>query len=312
MKMELISQEFLELVPDAAVFIDQQGHILLLNNLFAQMFGYEQNALLNRDLDQLFPPAQRHRYRHKLLRFLARRGRRPITGPLRLEGLRRCGAIFPMEITINRIESDQSTCAVAHVRDASQVKNLEEQIRRELEEERLRAKTDDLTGLANRRAFIDRLHQAIAGLTTYETGQFSVCFIDIDDFKAVNDRFGHRTGDAVLQTIARHLKQGCRKTDFVARIGGDELATIHPGADSEAAARAIGRIRDAITDAMADQQWPVTLSVGICHCDDPIAPLSVETILHAADAAMYAGKQEGKNQIRVASLDVDSPERGSR
>ena len=166
------------------------------------------------------------------------------------------------------------------------------------------ALTDHLTGLANRRSFVAELESDIQEL--HEHGwQFAVCFIDLDDFKQINDRFGHETGDKVLQQIGYVVKNGCRGSDLVARIGGDEFATIHPGASLEDALHVLERVRASLMLEFAEQDWPVTVSMGVCFCGDRNEPLDVPNILRAADRAMYEAKNQGKNQIKIARVAAD-------
>ncbi|MCK9505118.1 MAG: sensor domain-containing diguanylate cyclase [Porticoccaceae bacterium] len=301
MKTDKTLSELIEIIPDAALVVDLSGSIVLVNSLLARMFGYDQNALLGEPLDQLMPEDARTQHRIHINNFFACGENRPMGRGLRLLGMRKSGETFPVEIMLSVIHLDANAYALAFVRDATQFKLTEEKIRRELEHERTMALTDHLTGLGNRRAFTQELEQDIDELRQFGW-QFAVCFIDIDNFKHVNDNHGHDLGDLVLQEIAGLIRAGCRGTDFVARIGGDEFATIHPGATLDDALQVLERVRARIMADMQVQNWPVTLSMGLCHCGSQDVSYSVSQILSAADRAMYEAKQQGKNQIRIANL----------
>jgi diguanylate cyclase (GGDEF)-like protein len=151
----------------------------------------------------------------------------------------------------------------------------------------LLAATDPLTGCPNRRAFLVRLGRAIA-----EEFPSVVCLIDLDGFKAVNDRDGHAAGDAMLRTVTAALHSAVRETDTVARLGGDEfavLAAVVPGTSVDVLAE---RLRDAV--ARAGRHCGVTASVGVAFVEPED---DVNHLLHRADAAMYRAKTSGGNRV---------------
>jgi diguanylate cyclase (GGDEF)-like protein len=152
------------------------------------------------------------------------------------------------------------------------------------------AATDPLTGCPNRRAFLERLGRAIE---VSASGHRSVvCLIDLDGFKAVNDREGHAAGDAALRAVTRALTTAVRETDTVARLGGDEfavLAALTPGTPVEVLAE---RLRDAV--AVAGRHCGVTASVGVAFVDPAD---DADLLLHRADAAMYRAKTSGGDRV---------------
>lgn len=302
MKTDKTLTELIELIPDAALMIDRRGTIVLVNGMLGSMFGYSREQLLGANLDGLLPEEARARHRDHMGSFFLRGESRPMGRGLRFLGLRKSGETFPVEIMLSHFRQAGEDYALAFVRDSSSYQSTEDKIRRELAHERALALSDHLTGLGNRRAFTHELENDIVELRDFGW-QFAVSFIDLDDFKQVNDSHGHSVGDAVLQDVARLIRAGCRGSDFVARIGGDEFATIHPGASLADAVHILERVRASIVAEMQAHRWPVTLSMGVCHCDQRYGNYSVTRILAAADRAMYEAKQQGKNQIRVAVLD---------
>lgn len=161
------------------------------------------------------------------------------------------------------------------------------------------ARTDGLTGLANRRAFDLALGAALT--TARETGRpFCVALVDLDHFKQVNDAHGHAVGDDVLRGAARALRAASRESDVVARYGGEEFTVIMPG-DLRSAHAVAERLRHAV--ATADGPTRVTCSIGIGAWTGP--DCTTEQILAAADAALYRAKADGRNRTVVgSSLDI--------
>jgi diguanylate cyclase (GGDEF)-like protein len=168
------------------------------------------------------------------------------------------------------------------------------EVNRLLEKERMLARTDFLTGTHNRMAFMTEVDQEI--LRALRHGQsLSLIYIDLDEFKAVNDRLGHREGDRLLQAVGHTLLDTVRGIDSVARLGGDEFVVLLPNADSEAAAIVGPRLRKALLDRMREDLWPVTFSIGVLTC--PVPPSSAEQLIHRADELMYRAKQGGKDRL---------------
>ncbi|WP_370034850.1 sensor domain-containing diguanylate cyclase [Qipengyuania mesophila] len=162
------------------------------------------------------------------------------------------------------------------------------------------ASTDALTGLPNRRSFIDALERLLERAATDPARPLSLAIFDIDHFKQINDRFGHPAGDGVIREVARRAGESLRKRDLVGRIGGEEFAVIFPRADLETAAMVCERLRHGIADrpvVHGDAIIPFTVSVGVAAFqpgDD------LDHLLARADAALYEAKTGGRNQVRRA------------
>lgn len=163
------------------------------------------------------------------------------------------------------------------------------------ETERL-AVTDALTGLYNARYFYDVLNAEIARTQRYSM-PFSLILFDIDDFKALNDTFGHQAGDEVLCSVAQELAGTSRKTDTVARYGGEEFISILPNTGKDMAYNLACRIKEAVELAhfLDDPSVKVTLSGGVATF--PFDAIDAKGLLYAADMAMYEAKAAGKRRI---------------
>lgn len=157
------------------------------------------------------------------------------------------------------------------------------------------ARTDFLTGAANSRAFYELAEHELERLRRYKR-PLTIAYIDLDNFKAVNDRFGHQTGDLLLKAVAAVLRNRTRSVDAVARLAGDEFALLLPETGPEAAQVAVGRLQKALLTGMEEQKWPVTFSLGVVTYLSP--PDNVQAMIQMADSRMYFAKRSGKNQIR--------------
>lgn len=169
----------------------------------------------------------------------------------------------------------------------------------ELEMRKL-ASLDELTGLQNRRAFFSKAEYAI-DLASRSQIELALVYIDLDDFKAINDTYGHALGDAVLKRFAELLQNVCRKTDVVGRIGGEEFVLIALGASQDAACKLVEKLLAEVRAAeveIADNKLQFTISAGLASMH-PAAPLSLHELLHKADMALQQAKLGGKNRLHV-------------
>ncbi|HEX8068587.1 MAG TPA: diguanylate cyclase [Pyrinomonadaceae bacterium] len=172
-------------------------------------------------------------------------------------------------------------------------------LRRSLEHERELARTDDLTGLLNRRSFMETAGHELNRARRFRH-PFTVVYMDVDDFKEVNDRFGHTTGDAVLRTVGQTIRANLRDVDVIARLGGDEFVILMPETDEAAAAAVVARVRGQIAAEVARARWPIGFSIGVVTWTTP--PRTVDFMLKQADDAMYAVKNDGKNRVAHLKL----------
>lgn len=157
---------------------------------------------------------------------------------------------------------------------------------------------DPLTGLFNRRYFEHRLRlEGRRAIRTYRP--LSVMMIDVDDFKKLNDRHGHRAGDQALRSIADAIRRVLRSTDEVtSRIGGEEFAVLMPDTAADGILVAAERVRAAVEGCQEEGQPPVTVSIGTATLDPSGRVVTPEQILDHADKALYRAKEHGRNLVR--------------
>ncbi len=172
-------------------------------------------------------------------------------------------------------------------------------LRGRLEGEELLARTDALTQIPNRRAFFEAAALEIE--RARRSGRpVALAFVDVDDFKDVNDVLGHAQGDALLVTVAQTLRGATRAVDHVARLGGDEFALLLPETPAAELEPLLGRVRASLLAAAARRGWKVGFSIGAAVFVSP--PLSADELMARADELMYAAKRGGKGATRIAAF----------
>jgi len=157
------------------------------------------------------------------------------------------------------------------------------------------ASTDYLTGIANRRAFFTLADAEIKRSRRYQQ-PFSIAYIDLDNFKYINDLYGHGTGDDLLREVASTIRRNIREVDIPARLGGDEFVLLLPETSARSARAVMKKIRDNLLSSMKEREWPVTFSIGLVTFNTP--PATVSELILTSDNLMYKAKQSGKNRIR--------------
>jgi len=155
------------------------------------------------------------------------------------------------------------------------------------------ATTDPLTGLFNRRTFLERGAQCQLNAQRYEA-PYSVIIVDIDDFKSINDRFGHDKGDQVLKTVVQRLRVGLREADTLARWGGEEFIVLSTQSTCEGASQLAERMRQTLVESPIESIGQVTASFGVAGY---VAGDTLDTLVKRADAGLYAAKHAGRNCV---------------
>jgi len=277
-----------------SVFVD-------CNQAYLTMFGYERDEVLGHTSLELNVWVDRGD-RNKLVHAVDRNSH-----SLNLEARfkRKNGEVFWGHVSTSAITLAGVACRMSVTRDISEAKKVEEEIR-------TLAFYDSLTALPNRRLLLDRLDQALTA-DKRRGQQRALLFVDLDDFKGLNDTHGHQSGDRLLQEAAKRLSDCIREVDMVARLGGDEFIIMLDNLSDvvmEAAnqAHAVGK---KVLTAMAqpyhieNQECYCTCSVGITLFRDHQG--TPQDVLQQADTAMYRAKQAGRNTVRFFDLQHSQP-----
>lgn len=184
--------------------------------------------------------------------------------------------------------------------DISRDKKIEEDLKEANKKLRRLAITDELTGAFNKRYMIEKIQENI-DLYDRTNSCFSIMMVDIDRFKAINDTYGHNMGDHVLQKIAEVILQRIRKTDILARWGGDELIILLPNTQLEAALKVAEDIRAKTSNLLIKNGPSITISIGV---SDNIGCDCIDTVVERADNFMYRAKSAGRNSVQYQQ-DID-------
>jgi diguanylate cyclase (GGDEF)-like protein/PAS domain S-box-containing protein len=284
-------QTLFDRASEGILIISPTGKLVAVNNAFAQMHGYTPEEMKDMDIGALDTPESR--------RLIPERVRRILAGEsltFNVENYRKDGSFFPMEVSSSMIIVNGEPLIQAFARDISDRKFAADEIH-------TLAFYDSLTHLPNRRLLQDRLQQALAS-SARNGHKGALLFIDLDNFKSLNDTHGHDSGDLLLQQVAQRLESCVREGDTVARFGGDEFVLVLEDLSKdflEAAAQteAIGqKIRTELNKPyqLTERKHHNSPSIGATLFNAHEQPL--EELLKQADIAMYQAKQDGRNTLR--------------
>jgi diguanylate cyclase (GGDEF)-like protein/PAS domain S-box-containing protein len=306
---ELLVRNILERAPDAFVSCDNRGIINEWNAQAERTFGWTRAEAVGRDVaDLIIPPALRGAHHGGMERFAANG-----TGPLvntrvRLAALHRDGHQIPIELSIGALRHGSEHYATAFLHDVTERVLYEEKLA--ASEQRLiqLARVDTLTGIANRLKFDEVLQQAIVR-SRRNRQPMALAYLDIDNFKTINDTLGHGAGDTVLKEFAQRLAATVRATDTVARLAGDEFVIVFEQVYShEEAARLAAKVVEAVRDPMQVHGAPmrITTSIGVALRDDDAEEAAA--LVARADRALYAAKRNGRDGYALAGPAAERPE----
>ena len=163
-----------------------------------------------------------------------------------------------------------------------------------IKEEQTLASTDPLTGALNRRSFYEIINTKVLQ-ATIQHSPYTIVYIDLDNFKRINDQIGHTVGDAVLRTVVDTLQGSIRSKDFLARLGGDEFALLLTETDEMEAKKVVERLQANLLAAMRAQDWNVTFSIGVLTFLSSLP--NVNKMIGMTDQLMYQVKSRNKNGI---------------
>ena len=271
---------------DVIVVTRADGTVRFVSPSATRVFGYDPAAMLRKTVLELLHPDDRER----AATFFRHAAQAPgVSGPVEWRFRQADGSWLHAEILATNLLNDTTVKGVVlNTRDVSERRRLEEQLTHQ-------AFHDPLTGLANRALFRDRVSHALA-LAQRRGSPVTVLFLDLDDFKTVNDSLGHAEGDRLLMASAERFLACARSADTVARLGGDEFAILIEGADGREGLS--DRLAAAMSHpfSLSGNQVRVTASIGVASAS---ADDRADDLLRNADMAMYAAKRRGKGRAET-------------
>ena len=271
---------------DVIFIIEPDATLRFVSPSVWRVFGYDPARLVGARLSDFVHPDDLNELRGFLADAVGRGG---VTQPSEWRMRRPDGSWLHAEtIGTNLMEDPAVSGIVLNARDVSERKQLEQQLTHQ-------AFHDPLTGLANRALFRDRVSHALS-LASRQGGSLAVMFLDLDDFKKVNDSLGHSEGDRLLVEVAKRLQASARESDTVARLGGDEFAVLIEDMDQEGSlAAVVDRISTALESpfVLSGSELRVHASTGVAR---PSSQDTADALLRMADVAMYAAKRQGKGR----------------
>ncbi len=299
---------------DAIIVIDERGIILDFNPAAERMFGVAAREIVGQTVNRLMPEPIRSAHDGYIATYLDRGTPRIVGKGREVEGLRSNGETFPMELAVTEMRLHGRRAFVGTIRDITRRKRDEAALRRaneELErkvmertaelakangELQVIATTDALTHIVNRRQFDVELQKELERVRRYRS-PFALILFDVDHFKAVNDRYGHLTGDMVLSDLAQLVAKEIRANDVFSRWGGEEFVLLVYGTDADGAQQIAEKLRILVGAHAFPHEQPVTCSFGVtgyAEGDDSV------TIMQRVDKALYQAKEKGRNRIERA------------
>jgi diguanylate cyclase (GGDEF)-like protein/PAS domain S-box-containing protein len=289
-------QDVLDNAAEAIITVDQRGMVESFNAAAEDLFGYRVHEVVGRGVEVLLPRRKQARRAAAVRRYLGYFVHSLLGAERELFARRKDGRLVPVSLKVSRSIIRGKPIYTGLVVDISERKAI-------LQRLQTMAERDPLTGLVNRVLFQDRLAHAVA--RAERTGKFvAVLFLDLNDFKGINDTRGHHAGDELLKEVARRVSDKVREGDTVARLGGDEFTVVLEGITSHEQVVLVTRkiIGEFARPFRLDRrELLVSASVGVAVY--PFDGKDVETLVRNADTAMYRAKSAGANQCQFYSTE---------
>lgn len=277
----VLHRQVIEQLADGVVVVDGEGRIVDANRAAQNILLPGDGSIIGQPIDELVPSNE--------LRALHDSTTHNIETTLHDQSY---------HVRASRLQTAPGEATAIVFRDISERLEAEQALQQATREMERLAYTDPLTGLPNRRAFIQRLQEECDRIRRHG-GDLSAILLDLDLFKNVNDTYGHDAGDRVLESVAGRIKANSRACDLAARLGGEEFALLLPGSTLNEARRVAERLRATIAahDESSEPDLPcqVTASIGIAHVGNAAADW--RDLLKRGDLALYQAKESGRNQV---------------
>ena len=287
----LMMQAAMAAAPDGVVLVDRDGIILMANASMAAMSGYSAEEWRGQSVSIFLPPALREKHGQHMHSYFLQPSKRTMGTGQHLWLSRPDGTTVPVDIALGYSQVYGGT-AVAFVRDVSEVRQMQSHMQ-------YQATHDTLTGLFNRWQFNQRLEQGVAEVARHGR-PMTLLLIDLDDFKTINDSYGHAAGDQALKEVARRLKGCLRAADTLARLGGDEFTVLLTHLAQPGDARLVAqKLLEVLQQPFELNGADVSLAGSVGMASLPDDATDAATLLRYADIAMYHAKESGRGRIVI-------------
>jgi len=290
------NKAIMESALDSIITIDDRSRVVDINPATEKTFGYERSAMIGHDLANLIiPPEFRERHHAGVSRLLTTGMTSILNTRVETTAQHANGHQMPVELAITRVDDENGIFFTAYLRDLTESHELKKELT-------YQARHDALTGLVNRHAFEEHAKRTFK--ESDEGVQHCLLYLDLDQFKLVNDSCGHVAGDALLQQISQMLQTKKRTSDTLARLGGDEFALLLEGCPLDKAKEITGDLIDAVRQYRfywEDKAFTIGVSVGLVPVQGRF--IDFTELLSAADAACYRAKDEGRNRFHIFTHD---------
>lgn len=282
---------------DAIILVKDDYSIEFWNSAAQSMFGYSRKEVISKDINEILIPKRYKKQVYRIFRKFAASGKFTLKkNTIEIFLLQKSQKELPVEVSLSSVNIDNSWIAIAIIRDISERRDMEKKLRQ-------LATHDTLTGLVNRREIMHHLKHEMARFYRYHT-PVTLFFIDIDNFKTINDDYGHHIGDQTLVQCAHTMHSLMRKSDIIGRYGGEEFLLILPETTIKMAFELAERLRKYIDLNSANPEKKIphyTISIGIAELGDK--QITIDAFINLADKAMYQAKQMGRNKICVNAVE---------
>ena len=275
---------------DAIALADADGKIMFWNKAAERIFQYSEKEMLGKDPHTIIvPPVFAKKYEEEFPHFQKTGEGGGINRTIERTALKKGGEEFPIELSLSGVQIEGKWCGIGVIRDITERKRMESELRR-------LATTDTLTGVDNRRTFMEKAAHELRRAQRYGN-PFGMITADIDFFKSINDTYGHQTGDLVLQKMAQVVRSTLRESDLFGRIGGEEFAIVLIETDQNTALQIAERIRSCVEQLSINSEKEtihITISLGLAFFKEGD---DFSTLSKRSDEALYAAKNSGRNRV---------------